>query len=168
MNDPLRRSLAADLALAGLEERLIERARGLQRLGFSSGTIAPSQMNAVGEILRTAASHEQALAELGRWMANQLEKLRKEEERKRSRSSWRLQPRPGGSADCLGEELLAWVSREIYLNDLDEEALQGLDRLSALQRFWARFHGFYRYEDETGEPMPLAALDLGRREDGPS
>lgn len=169
MKEPLlRQSLAADVALAGLEARLIRRARDLQRLGFSPKTIAPSQMNAVGEILRAASSHQKTLEKLAHWMGEQLKKLRKDVERKRPRSSWLVEPKPGGAAECLGEELLAWCSKEIYLNDLDEEVLQGLDRLSALQRFWTRFHGFYRYEDETGQPMPLAALDLGGKEGEPS
>jgi hypothetical protein len=153
----LEKSLRSDQALASVEETLIRRARELQRLGFSAPEISPSQMAAFGELLRTSTDFPGAQSAARKWMERQLEKLQEEEKRKGKRRSWLLAPAAGGSTESRGRELLAWIEDERYLGDPPTE---DLNRLEALRRFWERLHGLYRYENETGEEMPLPALDL--------
>ncbi len=154
MTSLLETSWRSDRALASLEADLIRQARDLYRLGFKC--ISPSQMSAFGELLRSASNRTAARQRAKEWMAKQLEKLRQEEKRKGKPRSWLASPE-GGSAASLGEELLAWIDDERYLG---ENPPQDLDRLEALRRFWARLHGFYRYEVETETEMPLTALDF--------
>lgn len=156
MTATLETALGSDRSLAALEDSLIRRARELYRLGFKPETLSPSQMSAVGELLRTASSHKQAQDAIEGWMGRQLAKLREEEKRKGKPRSWLVHPGPGGTTPSLGEELLAWMSGDRFL---EGEPPQGLDRLAALRRFWERLHGFYRFENEVGGEMPLAALD---------
>jgi hypothetical protein len=123
-------------------------------------------MAAVGERIRGARSHAEALAAVESWMSRQIKKLRAKAEREGRRSSWWREPEGAagaGRAGSLGEELVRVVAEESYLTapgGSAESAAGDLDRLAALQRFWERFHGLYRYQGELGEPMPLGALDL--------
>jgi len=158
----LKAALGADLALANLEETLIRAARQLHRKGFTSKNLRPSQMAAVGELIRSAPNQGKAVGDLGTWLGKQLEKLRAKEERSGRKSSWLVEPNAGAggeSEDSLGQELLRCVTEQRYLRG---QETKGLDPLTALQCFWAYFHGLYRYQNEVGEEMPLAALDLGK------
>jgi hypothetical protein len=159
---PLERALRSGRALAAIEEDLIARARELYRLGFSCATIAPAQMSAFGEILRTASNREEALAATDRWMQGQLKKLEDEADRRRPRS-W-FQAPAGGTEPSLGTELMAWIRDERFLGESPDP---DLDRLVVLRRFWERFHGLYRYEAEIQGEMPLPALDLQEKGDEP-
>jgi hypothetical protein len=41
---------------------------------------------------------------------------------------------------------------------VEKQTTTDLDRLDALQRFWSRFHGLYRYQAEMQHGMPLQSL----------
>lgn len=159
---PLETALRSSRALAAIEEDLIARARELYRLGFSCKAIAPAQMSAFGELLRTASNRDEALAATEGWMRGQLAKLKDEAERRKPRS-WFQSP-AGGTEPSLGAELMAWIREERFLGDSPDP---DLDRLAALRRFWERLHGLYRYEAETEGEMPLPALDLQEKGDEP-
>lgn len=147
----LEQALRSDAALARLEEHLIKSAWNLYALGFEPGTPRPAQMSAVEEIIRLAPDHRSAVKSVQEWMDRQLEKLRERMERDGQRS-WLVNPRGGNPGESLGETLKRWLAGELYL---PEEIPEDLDRLAALRRFWARFHGLHRYHVEMKAPMPL-------------
>jgi hypothetical protein len=159
---PLETALRSSRALAAIEEDLIARARELYRLGFSCKSIAPAQMSAFGELLRTASNRDAALAATEGWMRGQLDKLKEEAERRKPRS-WFLSP-TGGTEHSLGAELMEWIREERFLEDSPDP---DLDRLAALRRFWERFHGLYRYEAVIKGEMPLPALNPQEKGDEP-
>lgn len=163
MTDCVETTLRQDLALAAVEPELIRRAWQLYRQGFTPAAISPSQMAAVGEILRCAPGEAEGLGELERWMEAQLRKLEARRERGRRAESW-LRPARGvqkagaevaGVDESLGRTLLVWLREARFL---PKGTSQDLDRWQALRRFWLHLHAFHRYEDEAGEPMPLQAL----------
>ncbi|MGH8613418.1 MAG: hypothetical protein ACREYF_15735 [Gammaproteobacteria bacterium] len=151
MNAELERVLRADLALANLEEHLIRRARVLYQMKFAR--ITPSQMAAVGECIRMAANHSKAKEQVICFLNNQMEKLKAKAERGGKPESWASEPVAGGGKETLGETLMDWIKEARYLERAPKA--EHLDPLAALQRFWSRFHGLYRYEVELGEGMPL-------------
>ncbi len=153
----LEKALRSELALAAAGQRtaLIRRARELYRLGFVPAKVTPSQMNAVGELIRRAATFDQASSAVESWMAHALETLEGRRRRSGKARSWLLPA--GGGGESLGRTLVVWIVEQRYL---EGKAPADLDRRSALRIFWQRFHGFYRYHAETGGEMPLAGLDL--------
>lgn len=160
MSDSLQTALRADLALLHLEDHLLHRARELYARGFAPPAVSPSQMAAVGEILRAAESLDDARAGVGNWLDAQMKKLEARSKRTGRAQSW-LRPAEGPGPDTstdvtLGEALRRTLSEEPWLGD---EPPEELDRLAALRRFWHRFHGLYRYEDEAEEPMKLRDPD---------
>jgi hypothetical protein len=162
MSEPLEAALSGDLALAAIERDLLRRARDLHRLGFRREVLRPAQMAAVAESIRAATDQPAAVAAVGKWMQAQLGKLRAKVERGERPSSWLVAPEgaaAGEAGESLGATLLLWLAAERYL---PADLAPGLDRLRALQRFWAYFHGLYRYRAEIGEPMALHVLDLER------
>lgn len=152
MSVELERAIRSDLALAGLEEHLIRRAGVLYRIGFSR--ITASQMAAVGECIRVAANHSKAKEQVIGFLNTQLKKLETKIERSGKAESWALAPLTGGGKVTLGKTLMEWIEKEGYLEGITPKP-EHLDPLAALQRFWSRFHGLYRYEVELGEGMPL-------------
>ena len=104
---------------------------------------------------------DQAVTALRSWMENQLEKLREREKRDNKKRAWLVEARGGQPGESLGEALMRWISGESYL---PAELPEGLDRLAALRRFWARFDGLHRYPCEMEEPMPLTVPAAPREE----
>ncbi|HEY6321266.1 MAG TPA: hypothetical protein VJA16_06885, partial [Thermoanaerobaculia bacterium] len=149
----LAQRLRADAALAALDDALVAAAERLYGLGFTR--ISAAQIAAAGEMLAAAPSLDGARRSLRTWLRHQLERLEARVRRGRPAASWLLPPRSGASSPSLGEELLRWVEGELYL---PAPAPADLDRLAALQRFWGRCAGLYRYEAVAGLPMPLTAL----------
>jgi len=156
MSTDLREALACDLALITLDPHLIERAADLGRCGFEA--VSRSQMAAVGELVRSAASHANAVTSVKTYLGNQLDRLRAKESRGGAPGSGLAKTRHSQcGADCLGDELGAWIERGLYL---PEQVPAGLDRLAALRRFWDRFHGMVRYREQLGHPMRLSVREL--------
>ena len=151
----------SDAALAGLDEDLIRRAQELHTLGFDP-KLRRAQMSALGERIRTASSHDEAVRSVRAWMENQLRKLRERERRDKKRS-WLVEAGGGEPGESLGEALVRWISGEVYLSTPVPE---GLDRLAALRRFWARFDGLHRHHCEMEEAMPLTVPATPREEGG--
>jgi hypothetical protein len=151
MTGGLEKALRSDAALARLERHLIIKARNLYALGFEPDTPRPTQMAAVGELIRSASDHRSAVESVQRWMTRQLDKLREREERD-GKQSWLVDVRDGAPGESLGGTLMCWLSEQRYLPD---NAPEELDRMAALQRFWGRFHGLHRYHVEMKRPMPL-------------
>ena len=71
----LQEALLSDLALATLEDHLIQRAGVLYRMGFTPGRISQSQMSAIEERIRTALSLEDAKSNAESFLKHQLNKL---------------------------------------------------------------------------------------------
>lgn len=156
MSAELERVLCSDLALAGLEEHLIRWAEVLYRMEFNKPRITPSQMAAVGECIRRAANHSKAKEQVIGFLSNQMKKLEAKVKRGGKPESWALEPMTGGGKNTLGDTLMDWVKETRYLEGAPK--VEHLDTLAALQRFWSRFHGLYRYEAEIGKAMPLQEL----------
>ncbi len=149
-------ALRADAALAALDDVLIEAAQRLYRLGFTPGRISAAQLAAAGELIASATTFDQARGSLRYWLRHQLDRLEARAQRGAPPASWLLPPAFGeGVAESLGGELLRWVEGELYI---PAEPPADLNRLAALQRFWSRFSGLYRYEAAVGVPMPLLAF----------
>ena len=155
MNSGLQGALRSDLALATLGDHLIQQAGVLYRMGFTPERLSPSQMAAVAERIRTASSLEEAKSKVKSFLKDQLDKLMAQAERSGKPASWALAPETGAGEKTLGHTLIRWVMEEKYL---EKEAPKDLDRLDALQRFWSRFHGLYRYQVEMQQGMPLQSL----------
>jgi len=161
MSQVLEKALYADMALAELEETILTRVRTLYLMGFAPGAhsqdvISAAQMAAVGERIRTAENFERAKWIIGKFLSEQVEKLkRKAERRSKSPTSWATSPQTGGGEATLGDTLKQWIVEEKYLGDKHPA---GLDRLQALRCFWERFHGFYRYQAVIGQMMPLESM----------
>lgn len=166
MIGPLAAAMEADLALIGIGEHLLARAQDLHRLGLSVRNLRPSQMAAVGELVRAAPSWKEATEQVDAFLARQLEKLRTRAEREGRASSWLAPPRPPAEPgiDSLGEALRRWLAEERYL---PAERPAGLDRLAALRRFWGYVHGMYRYGRETEQEMRIPALTARPPEEKP-
>lgn len=157
----LQKVYESDAALALLDEDLIRRARELYALGFDPN-VRRAQMSALGDLIRTARNHGEAVLSVRAWMENQLDKLRERERRDRKRS-WLVDAEGSEPDESLGEALVRWISGEVYL---PAPVPEGLDRLAALRRFWARFDGLHRYECELEEAMPLTVPAAPREEGG--
>ncbi len=163
MSGRLEAALRSDLALLSRrrQERLIHRARELYGFGFEHKHIRPSQMAAVGELIRRAASFEEAAKSVGGWMGKTLKKLEARRDRTGKVESWlrpaSLDPFKG---TILGQLLIEWITDQRYL---EHEPPPDLDRLAALHQFWDRFHGLYRYRVEMGEEMPLHEQDTEKK-----
>lgn len=154
MSEDLEKALNSDLALLVLESHLIQRAGVLYRMGFCPRRISPSQMAAVGECIRTASRLEEAKKEVEEFLQRQVKKLRDKAERSgKPASSWASTPSTGGGQETLGQTLSQWIKKEQFLQG--KEIPKDLDHLAALQHFWSRFYGRYRYRAEMGHDMPL-------------
>lgn len=148
-------AMSADVALAKLEDRLIGKARDLCRLGFTPQNLSPSQMMAVGECLRGSGTLNEAKQRTTDFLQKQMEKLTTKAERTgKPPTSWAISVTVGGAKETLGAMLMQWITGEKYLSDPAKPPAD-LDHLEALQRFWSRLHGLYRYEVEVRESMPL-------------
>lgn len=153
MTVSLADALQSDLLLAKFDDRLITQARKLYRQGFKAPHISPTQMAAVGELIRTAPDLGQAQGTVHKWLTGQMTKLQAREERGERPRSWRLPCTVRGGAPTLGDALLDCLKSESYLLPPPPP---GLDRLSALQRFWRRFYDLYRYGIAMHTDMPLS------------
>lgn len=151
MKKDLEKALNSDLALLALEKHLIRRAGVLYRMGFSC--ISASQMAAVAERIYSASTYEEARDRVIKFLTDQLNKFRAKVERGRQPTSWASRLSTGGGEETLGQTLSHWVEKEQFLQG--KEMPKNLDRLAALQRFWSRFYGRYRYRAEMGHDMPL-------------
>jgi len=160
MSDPLQTALRADLALLQVEDELLRRARELYGRGFAPPAVSPSQMAAVGELLRTAESLDQVKTAVGTWLDAQLKKLEARRERTGKAESW-FRPAEGDGPETTPEATLGGTLRDALTGEtyLGENPPPELDRFAALRRFWHRFHGLYRYEDEAEKPMKLRDPD---------
>lgn len=152
MSQDLETALRADLALLELEAELIRRAFDLYSRGFVPKVLSASQMSALGELLRQAQSVETAVAAVSKWLGAQMRKLEARCKRTGRSESWFSPARGEDPQATLGATLDQYLAQESYLPD---EPSEDLDRLAALRRFWARFHGLYRYHHEIGKPIKL-------------
>ncbi|MEE8522953.1 MAG: hypothetical protein V3T72_03395 [Thermoanaerobaculia bacterium] len=151
MNQELEAALRSRLALLDRERfsRLVRHALHLYRLGYAR--ISWSQMAAVDELIRRAASFDVASSSVTTWMNNALEKLEARRDRTGRIESWLEAPAEGEGED-LGKALAECISRQSYL---ESEPPRELDRLAALRLFWKRFYAFYRYRAKMGDEMLL-------------
>lgn len=155
MNHRLQNTLQSDLALATQEDHIIFQARKLYQMGFTPQHISPSQMAALGELIRAASNLEEAHQRVEAWLKHQMDKLQAKAERSGKRTSWLLAPKTGTDEETLGHTLTQWIVENTYLQ---KDPSGDLDRLAALQRFWDRLHTLYRYEEAMHEEMPLVNL----------
>lgn len=153
MRTRLETALRSDLALLVVDRHLIDRAQVLYRMGFDD--IAASQMAAVAECIRAASNRGDAQRQVTEFLRKQLQKLEDKQKRTGKPSSWRCAPSTGGGKETLGATLSDWIRNERYLEEGCTRC-PDLDALAALQRFWNRFHGLYRYQTEMGKGLALA------------
>lgn len=152
MNKSLEQALRSDLALTSVEDNLLQQARILYQMGFTPVNLSSSQMAAVAELIHTASNYETARARVKKFLTDQLNKLIAKAERSGKATSWALSPSTRASGESLGQTLIQWIEDEKYLEECSRE---NLNRLAALQYFWSRFHGLYRYQSEMKQIMPL-------------
>lgn len=157
MSTPLETALRSDLALLVVDRHLIDRAQVLYRMGFDRkgfDDIAASQMAAVAERITAASNHADAKRQVIEFLRKQLQKLEDKQKRTGKSTSWGCPPSTGGGKETLGATLSDWIQNERYLEGCTRSP--DLDALAALQRFWNRFHGLYRYQAEMGKGLAFA------------
>jgi len=157
VNDHLAKTYLSDAALSFVEDTLIRRARGLYLCGFAS--ISSAQMAAVADRIRRASTLGEAKEETAAFLSHQMAKLKAKLERQGKATSWYEHAISAGTGQALGDLLKDWIQNERYLTGADKDVISILDRLAALQRFWARFHVFYRYGAKFNEDMPPTEIE---------
>lgn len=149
MSIRLEAALRSDLAMLSLDRHLIDRAQVLYGMRFDK--IAASQMAAVAERITTVSNHSDAQRQVIEFLRKQLQKLEDKQKRTGKSASWGCPPSTGGGKETLGATLSDWIQNERYLEGCTRPP--DLDALAALQRFWNRFHGLYRYRAELGKGL---------------
>ena len=157
MSALLEAALRSDLAMLSLDRHLLNRARVLYRMGFGRvgfGGIPASQMAAIAERITIASNHGDAQRQVIEFLRKQLQKLEDKQKHGGKSASWGCPPSTGGGKETLGATLSDWIQNERYLEGCTRPP--DLDALAALQRFWNRFHGLYRYQVEMGKGLAFA------------
>lgn len=157
MNDHLAKRYLSDAALSFVDDSLLRCARRLYQCGFAS--ISSAQMAAVADRIRRAATLEKAKEETAAFLSHQMAKLKAKHDRQGKATSWYEPASGAGAGQALGDLLMDWIQNERYLNGADKDVISILDRLAALQRFWARFHVFYRYGAKFNEDLPPTEIE---------
>jgi|LGOV01.1.fsa_nt_gb hypothetical protein len=151
-------ALRQKAAFLKAEEHLLERARVFYKMAFTPRNLTPSQMAAVGDLLRSSNSIKEAQYKIDKFLNKQIKKLKAKEERSGKPGSWQTPLRNEVSGTPLGEILKEWIRDQKYL-----EGCPGPDeihRLSSMRRFWNYVYGQYCYEKALGKGMPLEEVDL--------
>jgi hypothetical protein len=159
MNDLLEKKYLADAAIAIIERQLILNAVILFRNGFKK--ISSSQMAAATDFIQNADTVENAKKAITEFINHQIKKLKSKQDRSGKAESWKLTTASGDQT--LGECLIQWIQNDLYLKDLGADSIRLLAHLSALQRFWSYFYGYYRYEAEFQKEMHLTAIEEQRK-----
>lgn len=150
MSENLHHTLVWKKTLLASEDHLLQQARHLYQCGFRPPApgrpgISAAQMAAVDEKLQSAATRADALKNIGWFLNNQQEKLKKRRDRTGQAESWLL---PGKTEDrqALGDILSTWLTDENRYLPPGIKPSREYDRLALLRRFWSYFYNLYRYD----------------------
>jgi hypothetical protein len=150
-------ALRQKTAFLNAEKHILKRARVFYKMAFTPKNLTPSQMAAVGDLLQSSNSTEEAQGKVVGFLNKQLEKLEAKKKCSGKPTSWLIPLRNEVNKMPLGEVLKNWIGDQKYL----EGCLWADDihRLSAMRRFWNNVYGQYCYEKTIGEGMPLEEVD---------
>lgn len=115
-------------------------------------SVSKTQMAAVRDKIRHAASFEEAVKATGAFLDHQMKKLKSKADEGKP-ESW-MTPAGKGKKKPLGECVKDYIAHERYLEGLGVDK-QNLDRLDVLRCFWNNVHDQYHYQKTFGENMPL-------------
>jgi hypothetical protein len=115
-------------------------------------SVTKTQMAAVRDKVRHAASFEEAVETTGAFLDHQMKKLKSKADEGKP-ESW-MTPAGKGKKKPLGECVKDYIAQERYLDGLAVDK-QNLDRLDVLRCFWNNVHDQYHYKKTFGENMPL-------------
>lgn len=150
-------ALRQKAAFMNAEEHILKRARVFYRMAFTPKNLTSSQMAAVGNLLQSSNSTEEAQNKVVKFLEKQQKKLEAKRERTGKSTSWLTPLRNEVDKTPLGEVLKKWIEKQKYLEDCP--GADDIHRLSAMRRFWNNVYGQYCYEKTIGNGMPLKEVD---------
>ena len=157
MSGQLTSALRQKAAFMNAEEHLLKRARVFYRMAFTPKNLTSSQMAAVGNLLQSSNSTEEAQNKVVSFLNKQQKKLKSKKERTGKTTSWLRPLRNEVNETPLGDILKNWIENQAYLDGCPK--VEDIDRLSAMRRFWNNVYGQYCYEKTYGKGMPLKEVD---------
>ena len=157
MYSRLTDALQQKTAFMNAEEHLLKRARVFYRMAFTPRNLTSSQMAAVGDLLQSSNSIQEAQDKVIKFLDRQQEKLKAKKERTGKSTSWLTPLRNETNETPLGEVLKDWIENQKYLDGCPRA--DNIHRLSAMRRFWNNVYGQYCYEKTYCEGMPLEEAD---------
>ena len=144
-------------AFINAEKHILKRARVFYRMAFTPKNLTSSQMAAVGNLLQSSNSIQEAQSKVVNFLNKQQEKLKQKKERTGKATSW-LTPLTNETNETpLGEVLEEWIRDQKYLEGCPRA--DDIHSLSAMRRFWNNVYGQYCYEKTCGKGMPLKEVD---------
>ena len=158
MSGRLTDALRQKAAFMNAEEHILKRARVFYRMAFTPKNLTSSQMAAVGDLLQSSNSTEEAQNKVVSFLNKQQKKLKAKKERTGKSTSWLTPLRNEINETPLGEVLEEWIRDQKYLEGCPRA--DDIHSLSAMRRFWNNVYGQYCYEKTIGKGMPLEEVDL--------
>ena len=153
----LTSALRQKTAFMNAEKHILKRARVFYRMAFTPKNLTSSQMAAVGNLLQSSNSIQEAQSKVVNFLNKQQEKLKPKKERTGKATSWLTPLRNEVDKTPLGEILKDWIEKQKYLDGCP--GADDIHRLSAMRRFWNNVYGQYCYEKTCGKGMPLEEVD---------
>ena len=157
MSGRLTIALRQKTAFMNAEEHLLKRAKVFYRMAFTPKNLTSSQMTAVGDLLQSSNSTEEAQNKVVSFLNKQQKKLKAKKERTGKSTSWLTPLRNEINETPLGEVLEEWIRDQKYLEGCPWA--DNIHSLSAMLRFWNNVYGQYCYEKTIGKGMPLEEVD---------
>ena len=150
-------ALRQKTAFMNAEEHILKRGRVFYRMAFTPKNLTSSQMAAVGDLLQSSNSTEDAQEKVVKFLDKQQEKLEAKKERTGKPTSWLTPLRNEVNKTPLGGVLKDWIENQKYLDGCP--GADDIHRLSAMRRFWNNVYGQYGYEKTIGRGMSLEEVD---------
>jgi hypothetical protein len=141
-------ALKARLGQLDAADFIARRALALYRLGLGPGVLSKAQVAAVGERIRRADNLAQAEEKAEKFIEDQLKKLHRREEDGAKPSSWSRRLEEDGVEKKIGEVVVGWITKRLYLPDPPAAARAAAD-LGMLQCFWHQFEILYHFKAAT-------------------
>lgn len=157
MHCQLTDALRQKTAFMNAEEYILKRAGVFYRMAFTPKNLTSSQMAAVGNLLQSSSSTEEAQSKVVNFINKQQKKLKQKKERTGKATSWLTPLRNEVDKTSLGEVLKDWIKNQKYLDNCPR--VDDIHRLSAMRRFWNNVYSQYCYEKTWGKGMPFKEVD---------
>ena len=157
MSGRLTDALRQKAAFMNAEEHILKRARVFYRMAFTPKNLTSSQMAAVGNLLQSSNSIEEAQNKVVKFLEKQQKKLEAKRERTGKSTSWLTPLRNEINETPLGEVLEEWIRDQKYLEGCPWA--DNIHSLFAMRRFWNNVYGQYCYEKTIGKGMSLEEVD---------